>query len=146
MPSVLSLKQQQYYGNPQNFFWKLLGSALEEELERTYAQRVKILKSRKICLWDVVASCQRAGSLDSAIKKEQANPILTLLEKHPSIKAIAFNGKKSEQLFRKHHRAELSRLETTYTLIPLPSSSPAHASMPLNKKRNRWKRLANYLQ
>ncbi len=88
IPGVKSLEKQQYYGHPQNKFWKIIFELLDEEFTEDYEQRIQILKKHHIALWDVIDSCERKGSLDSEIKNEEANQIEELLEDHPNIKAI----------------------------------------------------------
>jgi len=45
MPSVKSLEQQEYYGNRQNVFWKLLFAVFEEPLSTLYQSKVKRLNA-----------------------------------------------------------------------------------------------------
>jgi double-stranded uracil-DNA glycosylase len=59
------LAAQQYYGHPRNQFWKLLALVLDVDLvAMPYAERLKALQARQIGLWDVIAACERSGSLD----------------------------------------------------------------------------------
>ena len=70
--SVRSLEQQQYYGHPQNHFWKILGALWGEDLlALPYAQRCAQAVAHGLGLWDVYARCERAGSLDSAIRNAE---------------------------------------------------------------------------
>ena len=67
MPSVQSLQRQQYYGHPQNAFWRLLFALWEEEWSPDYADRVAFVERHRLAVWDVLATCQRQGSADAAI-------------------------------------------------------------------------------
>ena len=76
----------------------------------------------------MIASCQRENSLDSSLEDEAVNDLPDFLENHPSIKKLAFTGKKAEALFKTHF-AYLD-IETMY----LPSPSAAYAKMTLEQK------------
>src|SRR5437763_2353965 len=74
LPGDASLAAQRYYAHPTNHFWRLLGSAIGEELQPlSYDQRLKRLAERRIGLWDVIAYAARRGSLDQAIREEVQN-------------------------------------------------------------------------
>ena len=135
-PGEASLVAQRYYGHPRNHFWRLVGGAIGESLDGLdYRCRVERLQVHGIAVWDVIARCERRGSLDSAIRAEVANDIGALLRRCPSIGTIAFNGGKSAS-YRKRVAsiAEAARC----TLIRLPSSSPANATHSLAVKQAAW--------
>ena len=67
-PSVKSREQQFYYGHPQNRFWKVLAAVFEDTLPETIPQKKAFLLEHHIALWDVIASCDIAGSSDSSIR------------------------------------------------------------------------------
>lgn len=134
MPGVKSLEINQYYGHPQNNFWKLITQVFEEESTTNYVQKIEMLKRNKIAVWDVLQACERQGSLDSAIMKEVPNDFTNFLNEHPNIKIIAFNGQKAAAFFKKH-----VRLSKEYELITLPSTSPANAGKSFEQKLNEWK-------
>ncbi len=74
-PGIASLQAQQYYAHPRNQFWALLSALLQTDLQgMAYQQRLACLLQHGIGLWDVIAGCRRAGSLDSAIRAARANP------------------------------------------------------------------------
>ncbi len=141
MPSNESLRQQQYYAHPRNAFWKIMGQFLGFEASQDYEQRIMILKQHHIALWDVLKRCERQGSLDSAIKRasEEANDLAGFLRNHDSIKAVLFNGEKSETSFNRHIRPELHHSRVTDTrFVRLPSSSPANAQLKFEEKYAIW--------
>ena len=141
LPGVESLRQGRYYGHPHNRFWELLGAALGEDLRaRTYAQRLSRLKARGIALWDVIAEAKREGSLDSAIKGEKPNAVAELILR-TGVRAVFFNGRKAASSFKRHFENPPSGVE----LFVLPSSSPAHASLPRKRKLAAWRRVAEFL-
>ena len=142
LPGDASLKAAQYYGHPQNGFWRLVGGVIGRDLAaQTYEDRLAALKTAGIGLWDVIASAERPGSLDAAIRQPEAADLRGLVAGLPNLTAVAFNGGKAAKL----GRAILTDLPTGVTLIDLPSSSPAHAR-PLEQKATAWARLAVHLE
>lgn len=146
VPSLRSLAEQQSYAHPQNLFWRFMGEMFDAGFDRPYAERIARLHARGIGIWDVLKQCERRGSLDSSIiaASEVANDISGLLSQHPSIAAIALNGGKAQQAFRRHVLPGLERAELCATLINLPSTSPANASMAIDSKRERWSVLQDW--
>jgi hypoxanthine-DNA glycosylase len=101
--------------------------------DMAYESKLDALLEAGVGLWDVVAAAERKGSLDSAIKAYQANPLETALHRFPSLRTLAFNGGKAYQIGRKQLAAN-----NDVQLIPLPSSSAAYCAMPFEEKRTRW--------
>ena len=134
MPGTKSLELNQYYGHSQNNFWKFMFTIFNENPSADYEIKKALLLKNKIALWDVLQYCDRVGSLDSAIKNEIANDFETFLKQHPQIKTILFNGQKAEKKKKKY-----VHLKNTYTLITLPSTSPANASKSFQSKLDEWK-------
>lgn len=140
MPGAKSLQLQQYYGHPHNAFWKIMGQLFGfDAAAMPYAQRLAALQAHGVALWDVLASCERAGSLDSAIVDDSivANDFAAFFAAHPAIQRVCFNGAKAESVFRRH---VLPQLVTPHAIdyVRLPSTSPAHAGMPLAAKLAAW--------
>ncbi|UUW08219.1 DNA-deoxyinosine glycosylase [Flavobacterium plurextorum] len=133
MPGTKSLELNQYYGHNQNNFWKFLFTIFNEDFSNDYETKKAFLLQNKIALWDVLQYCDRVGSLDSAIKNEIANDFESFLKQHSNIKTILFNGQKAAQFFKKY-----VKLQNTYQLITLPSTSPANASKSLQSKLEQW--------
>src|ERR1700761_4925483 len=73
-PGVASLEATQYYAHPRNQFWRLVGAAIDEPLhELAYEDLLIRLTKHGIGLWDVLAACEREGSLDRAIRHASPN-------------------------------------------------------------------------
>ena len=125
MPGVKSLEAQQYYAHPQNRFWPMMAHLLGEELPSAYEEKLAMLLRHHIALWDSIGSCEREGSLDSAIRDEQGNDFAALLQEYPGIRAIYFNGGKSAQAFKRYNKALLARPDIAFHAMP--STSPANA-------------------
>jgi hypoxanthine-DNA glycosylase len=139
MPGVESLRQQQYYAHPRNAFWPIMAELCQFDLQLSYQQRCEQLLSNGIAVWDVLKACHRPGSLDQHIDNStiEANDFKTLLESHPDIQHLFFNGAKAEQVFNKHVKMQLTNIESL-KLNKLPSTSPAHAAMNLPTKTKVW--------
>jgi hypoxanthine-DNA glycosylase len=135
-PGVASLAQSQYYAHPRNQFWRLLGACLGVDLASLpYAQRLEQASQLGVGIWDVVAQCQRVGSLDSAVTQAAVNPLADYLREHaPALARIGFNGGLSWKLG--HHLADFG-----YAVYKLPSSSPAAAMYTFEQKLAQWRPL-----
>ena len=140
MPSRKSLDESQYYAHPQNAFWPIMADLFDFDIDLGYAQRLEKLKNNRIALWDVAEACVRPGSMDHAIDMTTvlANDFNGFLKTHRQIRAIFFNGRKAEELFR---RLVLPQLAQPFRQIErhlLPSSSPANAAMSRAQKMQHW--------
>ena len=140
LPGDASLAAQQYYAHPTNQFWRLLGDAMNEDLQSLdYRARLERLAERHIGVWDVVASAVRTGSLDQAIRNATHNQVERLLSEYPELQAIAFNGGTAASIGRK-----LIGRPEGIALIDLPSSSAAN-TRPYAAKSVEWRRLRPYV-
>lgn len=132
-PSTASLAAQQYYAHPRNQFWRILGAVISRPLkEMDYPARISAVQNAGIAIWDVFASCERAGSLDSAIQNAIPNPLAALEESAPALRRICFNGRMAARRIR-----EIEALG--FEAVVLPSTSPAHAGMSFEDKLARWR-------
>ena len=131
-PSAASLAAQQYYGHPQNQFWRLIGAVIGVPLhELDYATRIARVLEHRIGIWDVIASCERSGSLDSAIRNEVPNDFAALLARCPNLARVALNGGKAGR-----YRRVVEAFGKP--VVVLPSSSPANATHSLAHKLVVW--------
>ena len=132
-PGVASLQSQQYYGHPRNHFWPILSALWGIALPGLpYAQRMAEVQARGLGLWDVYASCRRAGSLDSAIQDARFNDLASLRQRAPGLRGVAHNGGESARAMR----------QTAALGLPvwrLPSTSPANASWSFDRKLAAWR-------
>ena len=135
-PGVASLQAQQYYGHPQNQFWKIVTTLLASEaasvLTLPYAERAQWLLDQGVGLWDVYAACEREGSLDANIQQAQPNDLQTLRQWCPALAAMAHNGGES---FKHAKRTQALGLP----VYRLPSTSPAHAAWSFERKLAAWR-------
>ena len=135
-PGATSLARQQYYAHPQNAFWKIFQAIWPSSADNisaySYENRINWLLGKGIGLWDVYASCEREGSLDSAIQLPQLNDLAELQRRCPDLSLIAHNGGES---FR---HAKLTRT-LGIPVYRLPASSPANASWSFERKLAAWR-------
>ena len=130
-PSIPSLNANEMFGNQQNSFWYIAGDALNfrrnEAISSTtgkpfksfyehlrystdkiipYSQQVECMTSKGFALWDIIAECERKGSLDTDIKSEEANKIRELVEEnehmHGLKRIVIANGTTGSKQFVKH--------------------------------------------
>ena len=142
LPGDASLAAGRYYAHPTNQFWRLLGSAIGEELHAIdYEARLERLSKRGVGLWDVIASASRSGSLDQSIRDAQHNRIAHLLEDFPDLRAIAFNGSAAASV----GRGLIGSAPLGIRLIDLPSSSAAN-TRPIGEKAASWMSLAQFVR
>ncbi len=81
----------------------------------------------------MLASCERIGAADAAIRNGTPNAIADLLARYPAIHTVFCNGTLSAKLFRQHFGGRVA-----IPMIQLPSTSPAHAAMPYARTRALW--------
>jgi hypoxanthine-DNA glycosylase len=138
MPGAESLRLQQYYAHPRNAFWPIICDWLGVAPSSSYSDRCQALASAGVALWDVLASCSRAGSLDSAIDLATAQPndFAKLFAAHPDLNKVCCNGATAYRLFV---RQVLPTLPTTPQCVQLPSTSPANAAVAVSEKLERWR-------
>jgi len=129
-PSRQSLAKNEYYGNPNNQFWKIIELLFGIDHALPYPARITMLKKHRIALWDVLAACTRDGSADSAIRDPVHNDIRGFLAAHPTIRSIVLNGSTAGKYFL--------CVNPDIPFVILPSTSPAHARMTLEEKAQKW--------
>ena len=140
LPGEASLAARRYYAHPQNQFWRLLGAAIGEDLAALdYDVRLRRLGERRIGVWDVIASAERRGSLDQAIRSADHNRVEQLRHDFPELRALAFNGSTAAAAGRR-----LLGTAEGLTLIELPSSSAAN-TRPFAQKAEAWSVLAEII-
>ncbi len=131
-PSVQSLRYSEYYGNPQNHFWKIMDALFAIDHRLPYRDRVASLTGHHIALWDVVLTCSRNGSADEKIREPVFNDIQGFLTAHPTVRLIVLNGTTAGRYF---HRMNLAPAREN---VVLPSTSPANTRYTLAEKIKAW--------
>jgi double-stranded uracil-DNA glycosylase len=140
MPGEASLAAGEYYAFRPNQFWRIAGEICGFTPDAPYAQRKTALKKARIALWDVLESCVRPGSLDSAIRADsmRVNDFAAFLAAHRDIRRVCFNGRKAESAWRRHVAPTLPKTRRLKYRL-LPSTSPAHAGMGYLAKLRVWR-------
>jgi hypoxanthine-DNA glycosylase len=140
LPGPRSLQMRQYYAQPRNAFWPIMGELFGAYPELAYLARLAVLKKHRVALWDVCHAAYRPGALDAAIDAASIvpNDLGSFLRSHRRIRLICFNGQTAEKLYR---RLVLPGLPESRRDIPgriLPSTSPAYAAMRFEQKLEHW--------
>jgi hypoxanthine-DNA glycosylase len=142
LPGEESLRRAEYYAHPRNLFWPIVfglfgGGAPPSD----YAEKLAFARARRIALWDVCETARRIASADSTIAGEMPNTIDDLLDAHPGIRAVAFNGSGARRLYDRHFARRPS-----LRYLALPSTSPAHARLGFAEKLACWTALREAVQ
>lgn len=138
MPGAASLRAGQYYAHPHNAFWPIMGALAGADPALPYRVRTAALKAAGIALWDVLASCDREGSLDADIRHDSvvANDFPGFFAAHPHLTDVFFNGGMAQTCFRRHVMPLIGG--TPLRFARLPSTSPANASLSRARKLELW--------
>ena len=138
MPGDASLTAGQYYAHPRNAFWPIMDRLFATGAAAPYTERIERLLHARIALWDVIGTCRRTGSLDSAIEADsiEANDLVGLLSACPALSHVFFNGSAAETAFRRHVHLPAGSRQLNFER--LPSTSPAHASRSFHDKLAAW--------
>ncbi|MDV3124430.1 DNA-deoxyinosine glycosylase [Mycobacterium sp. 21AC1] len=141
MPSAMSLASQQYYGNPRNAFWRITGAIYSFDADAPYAERTAALRANGVAVWDVLRSCRRAGSLDSAVERNSMvpNDFACFFKHYPDIGHLVFNGAAAETNYRRLVTA------TPGPNVRAPSTSPAQ-TLRYEDKLIAWRAALNLRQ
>lgn len=132
-PSVKSREQQFFYGHKQNRFWRVVAQVFECAVPESIDQKREMLLTHHVAVWDVIASCEIAGSSDASIRDVVPNDLSRILSQ-ADIRAIYTNGGKAQELYRKYIFPVNGR-----EAVSLPSTSPANAGYSLQRLVEAWK-------
>ncbi len=138
-PSVKSREKGFFYGHPQNRFWRVLAAVLNTPIPTTVEEKIVLLESNRIALWDVIASCTITGSADSSIRDVVPNDLSPILAAG-TVRAVITNGATATRLYRRYQ-------EPLWHLPPiaLPSTSPANAAVSPDALIRAWSVLRSYI-
>jgi hypoxanthine-DNA glycosylase len=138
-PSEASLAACQYYAHPRNHFWPILGAVLNEPLaDLPYADRLSRVRAHRVAIWDTIVACERAGSLDAAIRNAEQGEIARVRRTARELHAVCFNGNTAG-------RAKSAWAAAGYATLVLPSTSPAY-TRPMTEKLAAWRQVSRFLQ
>ena len=103
-PSEESRKSRSYYSNKGNSFWNIICEYYNEPLPTNNSEKEAILLKHHIAVWDMIESCEIAGSSNKKIKDPEyhkAIDIKDLLNK-TKIKKIIINGRTLDKIYKKY--------------------------------------------
>ena len=128
-PSVLSRRNQFFYGNPTNRFWKILSALYGEDfVHADIPTKTALIKKHHLALSDVYVSCQmkKAGSsLDSNIINTVLQDIPRIIQ-GTNVRRIFITSKKAYSDFMAHWQGQFSN---DVKIVNLPSPSAANRSL-----------------
>ncbi len=139
-PSVMSRKQEFFYGHPRNRFWRIIALICSEQTPNDINRKKQLLLSHGIAVWDVIKSCDIRGSSDTSITNVIPNDISVILESC-DIQMIFCNGTRSFELYERFIYPK-----TKIKAVKLPSTSPANAAFNEKKLFDSWKILKEYIK
>ena len=122
LPGVASLEACEYYDHPRNGFWDAAES-LGIARSLPYRSRCARLKHLGFALWDVLAECERMGSLDQAIRAPRPNDLPVFAGLHPELRSIWLNGAAAQRYF-----ARFALAPPGVSWRTLPSTNPANTA------------------
>jgi hypoxanthine-DNA glycosylase len=133
VPSIKSVENGFFYGNPYNRFWPLMSLLCNYDLVTAdKVEKTKQLLINKIALYDVVYSCDIIDSNDDKISNIKVSDIDLIISKS-KIKHIFLNGNITYQIFIRYFPHLLS------ISTKLPSTSPRNARYSLDSLYQVWK-------
>lgn len=136
LPSLMSEKNNFYYGNPFNRFWKIIGALFNEDnlINQSNEYKKEVILKNHLALYDVIKECKIKGSSDNDIVLDSivVMNLKEIIDKY-NIKLIALNGNKAYKIFKKYYP------EYVYMTVKLPSTSSANARWSLEKLIDKWK-------
>lgn len=137
-PSVKSRENQFYYGHPQNRFWKVMAALTDSPLPESIEEKKTLLLENHIAIWDVIESCDIAGSSDSSIRNVVPADIGKIL-KQSRVQRIYANGQTAKKLYERYVQPD-----TGCPIEGLPSTSPANAAFSLERLIQVWRETISY--
>ena len=127
-PSVMSLRTGQYYGNPQNWFWRMLAHCrVIEDPAAAYPERVAAVRRNGLAVWDLYARVRRPGSGDDRISDAAPNRVGALLAERGPF-PILLNGRRARE-WQQH----FSGLDAAIVELPSTSPRPLHWNTPASR-------------
>ena len=131
-PSVVSRAEGFYYAHRQNRFWRVLAAVFGENVPATTDEKIALLRSHGLALWDVIGACRIAGSSDSSVTDVVPNELSVIFSAAP-IGRVLLNGRTAERFYRSFD------LPAGYPEpVVLPSTSPANAAWSLPRLTAAW--------
>ena len=140
LPGPESLRRRQYYAQPRNAFWRIVADLFDTGPLDDYPARVAAIERHGLALWDVCAAAERAGALDSAIRRAsvEVNDFEGFFRRHRAIERVYCNGQTAATLYRRRVLPTLTSPARDLPVVALPSTSPANAAITYRHKLAAW--------
>ena len=119
--------------------WKVVSGILGCEVPQTIEEKKEMLLKHHIAVWDVIQSCEIEGSSDASIRDVIPNDLSEIL-RTADIQAIYTNGGKAYELYQKYIYPV-----NGIKAHKLPSTSPANAGYSLERLKEAWKQIGEYI-
>lgn len=148
LPGQISLQHREYYAQPRNLFWRILGKLFAFSPELPYGERVGKLTENGVALWDVCFAASRPGSLDTSIQWSTIvpNDFAGFFASHREVNRVCFNGVSAAKIYRKLVLPKLPCSLRGLQYLALPSTSPANAAASYDDKYSQWSAIAGDLR
>ena len=140
LPGPESLRRGEYYAQPRNSFWRIVSELFGTGPLDDYPARVAAIERHGLALWDVCAAAERAGALDSAIRRAsvEVNDFEGFFRRHRAIERVYCNGQTAAVLYRRRVLPTLTSPARDLPVVALPSTSPANAAIAYPGKLAAW--------
>lgn len=132
LPSVRSRAEGFYYGHPRNRFWQVLSAVYGDTLPADIPGKQVLILRHRLALWDVIASCDIAGSSDASVRNAVPVDVARVTDIAP-IARIFCNGALAGRLYARYLQPRLCLPATI-----LPSTSPANAAWSTERLVAAW--------
>ena len=137
-PSKESRKSGSYYSNKGNSFWNIICEYYNESLPTNNSDnsdKKKILRNHHIAVWDMVESCEIAGSSDKKIKDPEYHKAIEIqaLLNQSKIKKIIINGRTLNKIYKKYFG------EIDMPSVAVLSTSPANNGRKIQREQE-WRK------
>lgn len=132
LPSVRSRAEGFYYGHPRNRFWQVLAAVYGDALPADIPGKRALILRHRLALWDVIASCDIAGSSDASVRNAVPVDIAQVTDAAP-IARVFCNGALAGRLYARYLQPRLLLPATV-----LPSTSPANAAWSTERLTAAW--------
>lgn len=140
-PSVKSREANFFYGHPQNRFWRVLAAVLGCDKPESTEEKKRFLLSHHIAVWDVIGSCEIAGSADSSIRSARQTTSRPWLAGKRASAGFSPTGKPRHALYVKQIEPRIGRPARAAS----PRPSPANAACSFERLTDEWRQILEWL-
>lgn len=134
-PAKESRKSGSYYSNKANSFRNIICEYYNEPLPTNNSEIEAILHKHHIAVWDMIESCEIAGSSDKNIKDAEYHKAIEIqdLLNRSKIKKIIINGRTLDKKYKKYFG------EIAVPSVAVLSTSPANNGRKIQREQE-WRK------